>query len=257
MSTGTSSKVPSTMDSTKQCLVSMFINELFGSMFMLFFVCAGYEILYLRADSIVAFGAVAGLSYLGASAAFLKHNGGFFNIATMIPFHFERLLRGKFKNARAFILIILVSLAANIIGPALAGLLLFLIFGFDSSLGAASIGEDYAEWNAFFMLTIAVTVLVIAHNTTLSSSETKGFTIWDSSMTLAGVYGLLSILSVSVTGGVLDPMRWLIPAAYSAEWHSAWVYVCGILAGMVVGFLIHYAASHMHKDKRKSNFWGL
>lgn len=129
-------------------------------------------------------------------------------------------------------------IVAQLLGAALAALLLRATFGNVAHLGATVPGIGFSTPQAFIIETVLSAGLVSTILGTASSAQNLGAL---SAVGVGGYIALAGLWASPVSGASMNPARSLGPALASADLHQLWIY----LTAPPLGMLIAVAAAHI------------
>jgi aquaporin Z len=197
-------------------------SEVLGT-FLLVLAAAGGGLLHAKGQVSLSAAVVApGLTVMSIILFMGAVSGAHLNPVVSIAF----ALRGDFlwKRVPGYIL-------AQLLGAALAALLLLAVFGNVEHLGATLPGPGYHAWQAF-VLEIALTGgLVSVILGTSSQAQNVGSV---GALGVGGYIALAGLWAAPVSGTSMNPARSFGPALVSGDWSSYWVYVAGPLLGAII-----------------------
>ena len=197
-------------------------SELLGT-FLLVLAAAGGGLLHAKGQVTLSAAVVApGLMVMAVILFMGGVSGAHLNPVVSIAF----ALRGDFSWRRVpgYVLV-------QLLGAALAGLFLLVVFGNVEHLGATLPGPGYHAWQAF-VLEIALTGgLVSVILGTSSQAQNVGSV---GALGVGGYVALAGLWAAPVSGTSMNPARSFGPALVSGDWTSYWVYVAGPLTGAII-----------------------
>lgn len=202
--------------------------EMLGT-FMLVLVAAGGGILHAKGQiSLTAAVVAPGLMVMAIILFMGAVSGAHLNPVVSLAF----AMRRDFPWDRFFNYVL-----SQLIGAALACLLLLAIFGNVAHLGATLPGPGYHGWQALLIEVVLTTTLVSVILGTASAAQNVG-TI--GALGVGGYIALAGLWAAPVSGASMNPARSFGPALVSGDWSSYWVYVVGPSAGalLAVGFAV-------------------
>lgn len=196
--------------------------EILGT-FLLVLAAAGGSILQGKGQISLSAAVVApGLTVMAVILFMGAVSGAHLNPVVSIAF----ALRRDFPWRRVPLYIV-----AQLIGAALAALLLLAVFGNVEHLGATRPGHGYQPWQAF-VLEIALTGgLVSVILGTASQAQNVGSV---GALGVGGYIALAGLWAAPVSGASMNPARSFGPAVVSADWSAYWIYLAGPLAGAII-----------------------
>lgn len=164
-----------------------------------------------------------GLAIFIMVSAFAGISGAHFNPAVSAA-----MLATKRIDIKDF----LYFVSAQLVGAAVASLLLNYIYGNSNGYGLPAIASGTATGAGFLAEVLGTAILMIvifgvAVDKRSVASSHPGLPI---GLTITAV-----IFSVGpITGAALNPARWFGPALVSGDWSNSWLYIFGPIVGAVV-----------------------
>lgn len=196
--------------------------ELFGT-WLLVLVAAGGGILHTRGlIGLTAATASPGLMVMAIILFMGAVSGAHLNPVVSLTF----ALRGDFPWRRVPGYVI-----AQLLGAALACLLLLAIFGNVAHLGATLPGRGFHAWQALLTECVLTLGLVSVILGTASQAQNVGAL---GAFAVGGYIALAGMWAAPVSGASMNPVRSFGPALVSGDWQAYWAYLAGPLAGSVI-----------------------
>ncbi len=195
------------------------LAEFIGT-FALILVGAGSVVLNA---GLVGIALAHGLVIFTMGTSFGKTSGGHFNpVVTLAVF-----IAGKINRQKAVEYVIV-----QLLGAAVAGLVLLYLFGNVASLGTPALGSEVDFTKGIFVEAILTFFLVTVILNTA---------VYDNALLAPLAIGLTLTLDIlfggPLTGAAMNPARAFGPAIASGNWANQLVYWIGPIIGSIVAFL--------------------
>jgi len=138
--------------------------------------------------------------------------------------------------------IFLVSLAGILTGGALSALYLLAVLGTNNAKGAITIDDTLiTPWHSMVLQVFVMTLYsVVSTNLSMRGNkrEVEGRAI---------LGAVLVAYSIYYTGGVIDPLRWFVPAVITSKWDNWWVWTSSACIAFLIGLIAHLTYGYILK----------
>jgi aquaporin Z len=204
--------------------------EMFGT-FLLVLVAAGADVIdELTHGSIgrVSDVTAPGLMVMAIILFMGANSGAHLNPAVTIAFAVRRDF--AWRRVPGYVL-------AQLIGATLAALMLRLIFGSGTTLGATLPGRGFDEVQGFAIETLLTLGLVSVILGAASGAQNIGAL---SAVAAGGYVALAGLWASPVSGASMNPARSFGPALISGNFSGFWIYLAGPLAGALLACGLAY-----------------
>jgi len=205
-----------------------YLAEALGT-FLFFFIGigAGYAVAGFidpgeGAASAIIVALAHGLTLMVVVSAFGAVSGGHFNPAVT----FGLWVAGKISTVKGAGYVV-AQLAGGFVAAALAWYVFSGFAGLDSSMAVPALNENVDMLQGIVVEAVATMVLLAAVFGTVIDS--RGPKIGGIAIGLAVTAGIL--MAGGLTGGALNPARWLDPALFAMQWDNSLVWIIGPLLG--------------------------
>jgi MIP family channel proteins len=196
---------------------------------------------------VVGIGLVFFFVLLAAIAALGHVSGAHFNPGVSLSFFLTRHLPGR--DLATYV-------AAQLVGAALAGLLLLVVWpGHPADLGATL--PSVSAGRALLLEAVLTALLMLVIVSVATDTRAVGA---PAALAIAAAVGLAAMAFGPLTGASLNTARSFGPALAAGQWQDFWVYLVGPLAGAPLGALAYQyvrgehpqlpgAPDHPHNEK--------
>ncbi|MCR4725846.1 MAG: aquaporin [Clostridia bacterium] len=234
------------MEKENHC-VKKYFAEMLGTMFLVLFGCG---VAVWTGANVVATALAFGLTIVAMSFCVGNASGAHLNPA--VSFSLLLAKRLSFKDFIGYV-------CSQLIGAAIACLLLLLFFGRNQSYGAnviqSAISGHYGAGGAVVVALVAETVLTFAFTLSVlgvtSKTENKGVIGFVIGLALT----LVHLLGIGLTGTSVNPARSLIPAFFAGgeALREVWIYIVGPLLGAAFAALCYAFLDDTKKHELSEN----
>ncbi len=204
-----------------------------------------FALIFIGAGSIMTAAQLTGGGYalIGIAAAHgfviavmvsaLGHiSGGHFNPAVSTALLITRKI--KPVDWAAYVVV-------QLVGATVAALALSVIYNEvtknATQLGTPSIGEAYSSGQA--LLVEGILTFFLVFTVMAVAVDGRGAFKMVAGLPIGFVIFFDILMGGPITGGAMNPARWLGPALVSGNWADAWVYIVGPVGGGVIAALIY------------------
>lgn len=156
------------------------------------------------------------------------NSGAHLNPAVTLAF----ALRGDFRWRRVPLYVV-----AQLVGAVLAALLLRVIFGAGTTLGATVPGSGFSEVQGFAVETLLTFGLVSVVLGAASGAQNIGAL---SAFAAGGYVALAGLWAGPITGASMNPARSFAPALIGGDYTGFWIYLAGPLLGTLIAWGFAY-----------------
>lgn len=194
----------------------------------------------IGASDVLFIGLAHGLSFAIALIAVSRISGGHINPAITIAM----LITGNIGLARAIMYIIVQVSGAVLAMIAIDGL------AFETSnLGLQSITSSTGVANGFVLMVILSFFLVFTFFAT--AVDKRGNTLL-APLAIGTVIALSYFVTLSLTGGAINPVRAFAPALVHGTWDDHWVYWAGPVVGALVAGVVYATVFGTAEDRQRA-----
>ncbi len=205
---------------------SLYLAELIGTFFMVFFGCGSMILAELNPDYSGGFIPVIWGGVVSIMIYSVGHlSGAHFNPAVTISFWIAKKI--SFQRVGFYILF-------QVIGALLASLSHFIIWGGEHSFGATSFESNIglAIFVEFLLSFILMFVITSVATDSRAVGEFAGIAI-------GSTVGLCAFVGGPLTKASMNPARSIAPAIFSGELTQLWIYIITPVIGAIMGALVY------------------
>jgi len=168
----------------------------------------------------------------------LRYNSGHFNPIFSFMYFITMWLRGETVGLSVALTYVVVWICGQIMGSFLAALALLAVFGIGSPLGTPILAVWIEPARAWFLIVMASGLYYKSMLHLFINRKDVGFNTTSIAVVCGMICMCLLSSTLSITGGVVDITRWLVPAICSVSWSNSWVFATGPLLGAALAWIL-------------------